>query len=276
MTFFATGTSGTIGRYLPESITAIDLDLKSESTEFDKIPFSAEDVVIHLAAIVGVNLVNESISCAHEINVIGTQKLGMAAAKKNIKKFIFLSTSHVYEPSSSPIKETGKIKPASAYAIQKHEGEKILKSIFQDDPNKLCILRIFSLLDWGMPTFSLGGAIEKLISKDSKSILKNGDDVRDFLTPRQVAEIIVAISMMENSNGVINVCSGTSRTIRSAAMKMLYLHDQEQISHKIQNGFSHSPKIIGDNSKLKFLLPKFDFNWNPNPGYLNSAEQFYE
>ena len=265
MTTFATGKTGTIGKFLPENIVSINLDLESEISEFLDVPLSSEDVVIHLAAVVGNNLVEESIDYAHKINVLGTKKLGIAAKEKNIKKFFYISTSHVYENSLSLKKENDKTSPISAYAIQKLEGEKIVESIFQNHPRKLCILRIFSLLDLGMPEHSLGGAIEKLLPIQSQSTLKHGEDVRDFLTPLQVAEVIVHLTKIEDAFGIINVCSGVATTIRSAAMRMINPSDIERIQLRIDKGNSNYPKIVGDNSKLKSLLPKYDLNWKPQP-----------
>ena len=50
---------------------------------------------------------------------------------------------------------------------QKLKAEQGISQIFNDSPEKLCIVRVFSVLDWDVADFTLGGGIKKLILPDS-------------------------------------------------------------------------------------------------------------
>jgi len=260
---YATGKTGTIGNYLPEYVIPIRIDLKSKLDLFQSIPLSLEDVVVHLGAVVGIEKVQEISNESYLVNVVGTKNLGMISKQKNVKKFIYVSTAHVYKPGPEFLAENDKLEPLNEYAYQKYLGELELLSVFADSPEKLCIVRLFSILDWGMPDFSLGGAVKKIQSSSSKFNLVNGDDVRDFLTPKQVADILIEIAVNESAHGIINLCTGIPNKIIDAVPLMFDQESRTEIQSRISFGNSKIPRIVGDSSCIRKLLPNFDFKWNP-------------
>ena len=70
--------------------------------------------------------------------------------------------------------------PVGAYAEQKIEAEQAVVEVFKETPEKLCIVRVFSVLDWDVADFTLGRAIKNLTIPSSNFKLPNSDDVRDF------------------------------------------------------------------------------------------------
>lgn len=265
MSTFATGSRGTIGRFFPNLVIPIGTNLQSPIEDFEHIPLAHNDVLIHAAAVVGPSNVDKDPMAARAVNVDGTQKLGLTALRKGVSKFVYISTSHVYEFGKSRLTENDHVAPLNEYAAQKYEGEMILKSIFSQNLEKLCIVRVFSLLDWGMPQYSLGGALEKLALSGSNFKLHNTADIRDFLTPKQVAEAIFQISSAKNSFGVINLCSGKATSVGEAVKHILDLENIKVNKEALIVGNSTVPRIVGDNSKLKSLMPKLSLDWAPNP-----------
>lgn len=264
MVIFATGSSGTVGRNFPSSVIPLEIDLGSEIQKFEKLLIKEADVVVHAGAIVGPSLVAKDPKGAWEINVEGTRKLGTIALQNGVEKFVYVSSSHVYECGPEYLSETDTVAPLNEYARQKYEGEKTLQKLFAVCPEKLCIIRVFGILDWGMPEFTLGGGLEKLANKDSSFVLKNCDDVRDFLTPKQVAMKIYEISQMRNASGVINLCSGRPTTVGQAAKYMLTRENIEVDSSCMLSGTSTVPRIVGNNSKLKTLFADIALEWEPS------------
>lgn len=265
MTTFATGSSGTIGRFFPDPVIPLSLNLTSPVEEFDRIPLQKDDVLIHAAAVVGQSNVDKDPRLARDVNIEGTRKLGIAALRKGVSKFVYISTSHVYRFGPLSLTEHDDIAPINEYAAQKYEGETALKSIFSEDIEKLCIVRVFSLLDWGMPKYSLGGAVEKLATPGSTFKLNNTSDVRDFLAPKQVAESVYEISSAKKVLGIINLCSGKATSVGEGVRQLLELEHIEVSEEKFISGNSTIPKIVGNNSRLKSLLPNLSLDWKPNP-----------
>jgi len=263
MKLLATGVSGTIGKHLGSNISPLVLDLLETSLN-PEIYIPDRSHLIHLAGIVGPSAVSSNISKAYEINVLGTLKLGEAFKSQSRGKFTFVSTSHVYSQSGEPISEINPVSPANVYAEQKMEVEKGLADIFADSPERLCVVRVFSVLDWDVAPFTLGGGIRKLSLPNSDYILSNSDDIRDFLTPNLIARSLSKIAVAENASGVLNLCSGHGLSVGDAARKMLTGSGFVVPENRIQLGLSSNPVIIGNNDKLMSLIPDLNLIWAPS------------
>jgi len=263
MTILATGSSGTVGRFFPESVIPLEIDLTSEIEEFEQLELGKSDILIHAAAVVGPSVVDKDPYAARAVNIEGTRKLGLTALKRDVAKFVYVSTSHVYKFGPDFLTENDEVSPVNEYARQKYEGEKVLEEIFSKTPERLCILRLFSILDWGMPEFSLGGAIEKLANRAPGFVIQNTDDLRDFLTPRQAAEVIYDISRVSEAAGVLNMCTSNPISVAQAVRHLFELEDIQVDESCLLSGNSSVLRIVGDNSKLKALLPNTSFDWKP-------------
>jgi len=264
MAIYATGFSGTIGRHLGDRVTPITLRLESGLKQFLKLDFKSSDIVIHLGARVGPDLVSQSLEESFEINVLGTRKLALAAQKDDVAKFVYISTSHVYAFGNDFISEINSVRPINSYAQQKYLGEKEVIRIFRRHPDRVCIVRIFSLLGFDMPRESLGGACIRILHREPNFKIKNSDDIRDFLTPLQVASAIVEIAKNPLANGVINLCSGRGIRVSDAVASLISLHPNFDVGmlDNIVAGNSQNPRIVGDNTKFKGLFPELDLNWD--------------
>lgn len=264
MTILATGSSGTVGRFFPASVVPMEIDLTSEIEEFNQIKLGKSDILIHAAAVVGPSVVDKDPQAARAVNIEGTRKLGLTALKSDIAKFVYVSSSHVYKFGPDFLTEGDEVSPVNEYARQKYEGETVLQEIFSKTPEKLCILRVFSILDWGMPEFSLGGAIEKLAKRTPDFVVQNTDDVRDFLTPRQAAEVIYDISRVSEASGILNLCTSNPISVAQAIRHLFELENIGFDEKAIAGGNSKVPRIAGSNAKLVALAPNLDLEWKPS------------
>ena len=264
MTIYATGMSGTIGKHLSPKVNALKINLLDPKFE-DQIPrFTQQDSLIHLAGVVGANLVETDITKASKINIEGTVRLATKFLKDGGGRFTYISSAHVYDKSSAQLHEESPLKPLSNYAKQKHETELQLIELYRSAPQLLCIVRVFSVLDWDVPAYSLGGAISKLADPNFNFILKNGDDIRDFLTPRKIALALEQIAKDENVLGIVNLCSGFGIKVSEAAKVMLTNSGYRIPNDRIESGTSPNPYIVGDNSRLKSYMPKLELLWTPS------------
>jgi len=259
---FATGKTGTIGKHFNNNV--LDLRVNLESKSKFKLDLKQDDIVIHTAGIVGDTLINENPVRAYDINVVGTKRLAEHALDSHVAKFIFISSSHVYERSTHKLDELSPTYPATKYAEQKLKSEQELTEIFRSNPSQLCIVRLFSVLDWDVKDFTLGGGIKKLTIPDSGYLLNNALDIRDFLTPKQIAKAIVLIATHDQLIGIVNLCSGVGMPIEVAAQIMLSCRNFKVPVDRIIRVNSQIPFIVGDNSKLIYHLPNLDLVWKPS------------
>jgi nucleoside-diphosphate-sugar epimerase len=263
-TFFATGLTGTIGRHLDPSAIAVPIDLAADSFGFSEITFPKDANLLHLAGIVGVKEVEKDVQLASRINVEGTKLLAEQFIRHSNGKFYYVSTSHVYDISDQPIVESFKLNPASIYAEQKLEAEQELQKIFSGEPERLCILRVFSVLDWDVAPFTLGGAIKRLAKGEIDFALKNTDDIRDFLTPSTIASALGMVVFSNKLNGVVNLASGVGTSVAQAAKRMLMEAGYELKPEALKQGNSSIPTLIADNSRLASIFPELELIWKPS------------
>ena len=261
---YATGTTGTIGKCLERSINCVNIDLTKNYTDDLAELLDPGGAFIHLAAIVGDDAIKRDLAVAKKLNCESPIKLAEICLSKNFKKFVFVSTSHVYANSNEILHENGPINPRGIYSEQKIAVEEKLIELFSNSPEKLCIVRLFSILDWNMPDFTLGGAARKLADKNSDFTLSNSDDIRDFLTPKTVADTLAKISLCDSLVGIVNLSTATGTSIKEAIGIMFAESNLILQNFRLLPGTSNFPTIIGSNSKLLSNLPDLDLNWQPS------------
>jgi nucleoside-diphosphate-sugar epimerase len=259
MKVISSGLSGTIGRHLSDKgITPLSQRLDQISID---VNLGRSDIYFHLGGIVGPSLVLENLELSRQVNIKSVRELGLIARQRDIQKFVYVSTSHVYKPKNENINESDELEPINLYAEQKLEAENILREIYSDMPDRLLIIRVFSILGYDTKEFTLGGAILKL-SKDPNFELRNGNDIRDFLSPKQAADMIYRLGLTAETSTTINVCTGNGMSLVDAAHQMLSYRKLDFNPENIRRENSQIPRIVGDSKKLGELLggvPKWEY-----------------
>ena len=109
-----------------------------------------KDIVIHLAAAVGVKNTETNPITTLDTNIIGTKKILENCAKHKIKKIIFSSSSEVYgEPKKIPTDELQTPTPITIYGISKLTAEEYVKTFAKTYNFKYSILRFFNAVGPG-------------------------------------------------------------------------------------------------------------------------------
>lgn len=259
---FATGKSGTIGKFLPSDIKSLKLDLQENQDFLNDFPLHAN--LVHLAGIVGDHKVVSNPKKSRAVNIDGCLKLATEFKKNKEGRFIYVSSSHVYGESRDLLSEISVTTPINLYGEHKLEAELGLYDVFADEPERLVVVRVFSVLDWSSTGHSLGTTVMKIAREDQESCIRNCDDVRDFLTPKAVANGLNEIANNPAVYGLFNLCSGVGLTVGEAAKFMLSQVRVEIHPKKLIAGNSNVPRIVGNNYKLKKALPEIDLAWKPS------------
>jgi nucleoside-diphosphate-sugar epimerase len=257
MAIYATGSTGYIGTQLSDSVIPIAVDL-SKVSSMKRIKLEPKSTLIHLASIVGESRVREDPDYSKKVNVLGAEVLAEIALSQNISRFIYVSSSHVYAKSNNPVREGDEISPASLYAEQKLEAENRILRSFSDELHNLCIVRVFSVLGNNMKRGTLGWSIDRAhLAK-----VRYGMDQRDFLSPKQIAQVIFDLANLASVPNIINVATGIPTSIRSATRIMRGIHDDRELDLCCENNISDSPYIVGDPSLLRSVLDSAPHVWS--------------
>lgn len=257
---YATGQTGTIGRFLPESVIPLNVRISETGLIDGLLPNLEGSSVIHLAAKVG-HIGGSKDVQTWNINVNGTNELAHQAIQANAKEFLFISSSHVYANSKLKHIESEEIDPISAYGEQKASAEQSLIELFRGKQTKLIVARVFSVLDFGMNPNTLGGRIERSIHPGSQEEIPTALDVRDFMTPKNTADTLWKMCQIGLPSETYNICSGVGTTLVEATKKMASFSPYSQLPMFLEEN-SSVPTIIGDNSKLVELGINLNLSWD--------------
>jgi len=215
------GSSGSLGSMMPNSLNTVSFFSRANDTELEiqkEFEEKKPDIFIHMAALTDVNICEKNYLLANAVNSHFPLTVYKAASKNNVKRFIYISTSHVYKPTSNYqlIKTIDLPNPQNIYGKTKLTGERMLLEFSKGDINtELIIVRLFSLLSQkGRDNFLLQSILRRADSRDF-SYMPGLNNVRDFLWAEDACNKIIEIADSVSPPQIINLCSGSGRTIQS-------------------------------------------------------------
>jgi UDP-glucuronate 4-epimerase len=181
-----------------------------------------------------------------------------ASLSVGVKKFVYASSSSVYEASASEVfTETSVLSPPkNLYAFTKWVNEATAKMFFEQKVTKILGLRFFSVYGpWGRPDMAPLRLITSCLT-DYKFQL-NGDGLvrRDFTFIDDV--VLAVVQLIESDNmpeGVLNIGGGNDRSIRELISICEDLTRANLDLQRISSNNSELPKTKANPSKLEDIL----------------------
>jgi len=233
------------------------------------------DIVYHLAAAVGVELIVESPVRTIETNVHCTEVV-LAQASKKKKPVLIASTSEVYGKSTSlPFQEDGDfVLGASStgrwsYACSKAIDEFLALAYWKERKLPIVVARLFNTVGprqtgrYGMviPTF-----VQQALAGRPISVYGDGTQTRCFCHVDDVVRALVDLMQLGNSayGEVYNVGSQEELSMLSLAHRVLEMTGSESEVQLIpygeayEEGFEDMPRRYPDIAKIGGAL-----NWQP-------------
>jgi len=185
------------------------------------------DIIIHLAAAVGVKLIVESPVRTIETNVNGTQLILEAACKK--KKLVLLaSTSEVYGKNTQvPFREDADLvlgpttKGRWSYAASKALDEFLAIAYWKEKRQPVIVARFFNTVgprQTGRYGMVLPNFVKRALKNEPIEVFGNGKQSRCFCDVRDTVEALLRIVPLERAIGeVINIGNTEEITIEDLA-----------------------------------------------------------
>jgi len=188
------------------------------------------DVVVHLAAAVGVKLIVESPVKTIETNVNGTQMILEAACKKK-KLVLTASTSEVYGKNTNvPFTEDADLvlgpttKGRWSYAASKALDEFLALSYWKEKKLPVIVVRLFNTVgprQTGRYGMVLPNFVKSALDNTAISIYGTGKQSRCFCDVRDTVEGLIRLMDTDRSVGeVVNVGNTEEITIEALAKKV--------------------------------------------------------
>ncbi len=156
-----------------------------------------------------------------------TKNFVNAAKASKVKKFIFLSTAHVYgDQFEGLINEKSPTLNNHPYALANLEGERTVRKIFGHNPNDCIILRLSNI--FGFPSrkevncwmLFINNICKEIVQNQTITIKSNPLIKRDFLPIMDFCEIILKLcnaNLKDNQDNIINFGSGRAISLIDSA-----------------------------------------------------------
>jgi UDP-glucose 4-epimerase len=248
-----------------------------DKTTIDEAVSSDLYAIIHLAAL------NEhesfsNIQFAWEVNALGTQSLLSIANQKQVQKFIYFSTFHVYEDCQKMITEKSPTKAHHPYATTHRAAEDMVRFYQHSQDMDTLTLRLSNgfgyPMDLGVSRWTLvfNDLCRQAVTSGKMIIKSSGKQQRDFICLHDVASAVDHFLYKNVNNwgdGLFNLGGDCSLSILDVANKIGSIF-------KKKYGTSIPIEIQSKNDKTILNPVKFDIDKLKNTGFLLTGSMDHE
>ena len=268
---FSTGSTSNIA-HLEGKITTVNGDIRD--TEVVERCVKDADLVLHMAAALGVNTILESPLESMSTNITGSEVVLNAAAKFN-KRIIIASTSEIYGKNpKQPLSETddrvvgAPQKIRWTYSDAKAIEEAMAFALHQEKKLAVTTVRLFNTVGprqtgrYGMvvPRF-----VHAALKNDPITIYGDGTQSRVFCHVQDAVQAIATMAATDSTIGQVYNVGGTGEvSIKQLAEQVLAVTGSTSAitytpySDAYPAGFEDIQRRVPDISKVKSAI-----NWSP-------------
>jgi nucleoside-diphosphate-sugar epimerase len=228
------------------------------------------DIVVHLAAAVGVKLIVEQPVHTIETNVHGTEVVLKHANKKK-KLVLIASTSEVYGKSTDvPFRETADLvlgpttKHRWAYACSKMIDEFLALAYWKERKLPVIVVRLFNTVgprQTGQYGMVIPNFVRQALAGQPITVFGDGTQSRSFTYVGDVVRAMVALINEPRAVGqVFNIGNGNEITIRDLAAKVKKMTGSGSdivtipYDQAYEAGFEDMPRRVPDISRIRELI----------------------
>lgn len=264
--FLVTGGRGVLGKRVMALLSSnpnfdvVSLPGDVRDRESIRAFFSSNQMftnLIHAAAIVPTDSVQNDIKNAYSVNVVGTWVIIEEFLNQNkLGHVTHVSSSHVYRPSRRRLSEYSRLGPSGSYGRTKLAGELVATDLCSKNSSPLCIARLFSLYSEDQEGSFLLPSLKRKIETSGpnpKIEIFGWNNVRDFSSADFYARALVHLAV-KSREGTFNVGSGRGKSVLGFA--------RSQFSFKLISRSSTRDwprnKMVANVNKLRNTGFKFD------------------
>ena len=252
-----------INKKVKKNIRIVTGDIRDEFA-INKILKKNTEVIINLAALIGIPYSYRSPKSYFETNSIGLMNILNSSINSNVQKIIHVSTSEVYgTPKYLPIDEKHLVAAQSPYAASKIAADQIALSYHKSFNVPVSILRPFNTFG---PRQSLRAIIPTIVTQAlNKKIIKLGSlyPTRDLTYIDDTTDaFIAALNKKKDIGEIINIGSGFEISIKNLVTRISKIIGRklsiQQESLRERPKKSEVDRLKANTKKAKKLL-----NWSP-------------
>ncbi|MEM9821556.1 MAG: GDP-mannose 4,6-dehydratase [Bacteroidota bacterium] len=231
------------------------------------------DTIIHIAAKAGVHPSVKDPIAYQQVNVLGTQHMLEIAKEKNIKQFVFASSSSVYGVNPNvPWKETDQnVMPISPYASSKLSCELLGHVYTHLYGIRFIALRFFTVYGPRQrPDLAIHKFAKKIIRGEAIPVYGDGSSRRDYTFIEDILKgIRSAIDYRDSTYEIINLGNHNTVSLSEMIATIEEVFGQKAIINRLPNQPGDVPQTYADVSKAQRLL-----DYQPSTSFYEGIQAF--
>ena len=227
------------------------------------------DVVIHLASYPRQKVVLENPSVASEVMSTGLINL-LEASKKNVSKFVYVSSSMVYGDFDDLVDETEQCHPRGQYAIMKYMGEKLVEDYSKHFDYTIirpsAVYGPRDVEDRVLSKFVVGALNNETLS------VRGVDEILDFTYVTDTAQGIALASTKDCKHAIYNItrCELLPVTLAQAATTVIDIVGQ---GHWVE--YAKDPNFPS-RGRLCIARARTDLGYEPKVDFEQGCKQYVD
>lgn len=181
-----------------------------------------KDLVLHMAAVMGVRRTLENLLDVLQVNIDGTRTVLEAAANADVERVLVASTSEVYgDLVEPPYHESDLVSPKTDYAVAKVADERFAEAYEEEYGLDYTIVRYFNVYGPRQDSSAYGYVVprftKKAVNDETLTIHGDGKQTRDFTYIDDAVDGTVRALSSAGRNEVFNIGRGREVEIRELA-----------------------------------------------------------
>lgn len=209
--------------YYPEHIKRQNIANALENHQFEFInkdlmelkTYPEVEVVFHQAAQAGVRASwGSDFSIYTRNNIEVTQRLLEYYKDKNLKKFVYASSSSVYGDVPLPMKEDMRLQPVSPYGVTKLAAEHLCYLYWKNFGLPTVSLRYFTVYGPRQrPDMAINKFVKAIMHGDAITLYGDGTQTRDFTYVSDIVDANLKAARSGTPGSVFNIGGGSRITV---------------------------------------------------------------
>jgi UDP-glucuronate 4-epimerase len=232
------------------------------------------DAIIHLAAKAGVRPSILNPLAYQQANIIGLQNMLDFAKEKQVRQFVFASSSSVYGVNDHyPWKEDEQLMPISPYASTKLSGEMLGHVYSRLFGIRFLALRFFTVYGPGQrPDLAIHKFTKAILKGQPITVYGNGTTSRDYTyVADTVKGILAAVEYEASDFEIINLGNNYTVTLTALIAALETVMGQKAVIEQLPDQPGDVPTTFADISKARKLL-----GYDPDTKLKDGLKSFYD
>ena len=240
----------------------IKLDI-IKAYDFKKLKNFKFTHALHFAAQPGVRYSLVNPKKYYETNIKGFINVVESLNTKNLKKFIYASSSSVYgDQKKFPTNETSLLKSKNPYGLSKIINEELSEIFSKIKKFNFIGLRFFTVYgEWGRPDMFIIKLLNSIKKNKTFFLNNNGNHFRDFTYINDISEACYKLLKYKTKENhiIFNICAGKKVNIKKLTRKIKSMFSSSKIKN-IKANKADVYQTFGDNKKIVKALNIKKFN----------------